>query len=549
MRTETLIDAISNIDSDLIEKYYSTEKALSIAGKPKEDIKKPKARIWSKLGVIAACLCLVLIVGAGIPIIGNFISPSSMFSPPVYDEAYFEAKELGEIFNFFGFSYGVECYEEVFENSLTPESIGTVPTDEYVDIYKLNKKTKSLSKRELNSFESDIMSKFSSVFDVNVKKYEREEKDRSDTGSLSVTYEGGSPSFHFLQRSDNRFDQQPCHQLSITGAIYLDGAKLTIDPNQSEEEILTSFEPIKEHFFEIFGCSFEKATASKSYVPTIYEDGVYSVHITYEDKNMWSEGGFLKISAKINENSGNYDELVVNSITYNEPRVDLDSYYYVSAKCKRISFEEAEELLKKGYVFSGHSCPLCRESKNALSFEEYDFFGYEYRFDDYAEDQCAVPFYTFYKKLKTLDGTVRYAKASVCAVPVKGQDEYYQNMAQYHKEPDILSLFEKTVVRINVHFKTEGAEESELIGEITDPEKIIEIREFLNSIEFVGLLTNSNNAPKNYFSIRFLTSDDIGLGVQFGENKLIIRSTYPAYYMSDEDSAKLTELINEAVGK
>ena len=95
-----------------------------------------------------------------------------------------------------------------------------------------------------------------------------------------------------------------------------------------------------------------------------------------------------------------------------------------------LTLEEAEELLEKGYVFSGHICSLCEAIQDEVDFSHYDAvtLSYELRSDGYV-----VPFYVFYKYLKTdKNGMQCYAKTMVPAVQVEGLDEYFEAQKDYH---------------------------------------------------------------------------------------------------------------------
>ena len=79
--------------------------------------------------------------------------------------------------------------------------------------------------------------------------------------------------------------------------------------------------------------------------------------------------------------------------------------YPLIAEAKRISLKDAEALLYNGYVFGGHSCPLCMAAQDKVSFDGYDFVDMEYVFGvdtKTGKPTMAVPFYAFYKKNRNL---------------------------------------------------------------------------------------------------------------------------------------------------
>ena len=104
------------------------------------------------------------------------------------------------------------------------------------------------------------------------------------------------------------------------------------------------------------------------------------------------------------------------------------------ADAKRISLEEAENLLYKGYVFGGHSCPLCMAAQEEVDFEGYDFVDITYISGGKNQKVVEIPFYTFYKKIGTAkNGNIIYAKTYVPAIKVSGYEEYFKNQIKYHR--------------------------------------------------------------------------------------------------------------------
>jgi hypothetical protein len=99
-----------------------------------------------------------------------------------------------------------------------------------------------------------------------------------------------------------------------------------------------------------------------------------------------------------------------------------------------ISLKKAEELLCKGYVFGGHSCPICMSEQSPVDFEEYDYVNLEYvrGYNEYSE---LIPFYAFYKYIGDDSGGNKvFAKTYVPAIEVSGYEEYFESQAKYHKQ-------------------------------------------------------------------------------------------------------------------
>ena len=131
--------------------------------------------------------------------------------------------------------------------------------------------------------------------------------------------------------------------------------------------------------------------------------------------------------------------MLTNSyVRYYESRSDVNEPKYREiAKAKRISLSEAEALLYKGYVFGGHTCPLCMREQDKVDFEGYDFVGLAYVFEYSQPDgppAMGIPFYTFYKEIgASPNGNTVYAQTYVPAIEVYGYEEYFESQAEEHQ--------------------------------------------------------------------------------------------------------------------
>jgi hypothetical protein len=128
----------------------------------------------------------------------------------------------------------------------------------------------------------------------------------------------------------------------------------------------------------------------------------------------------------------------VSSVYYFKNRSDIgDTQYDVVANAKRISISEAEALLYNGYVFGGHSCPLCMLAQDKIDFEGYDFVDIEYVFEYSNKNGTPsiwIPFYACYKNIGTSEnGNTIYAKTYVAAIEVSGYEEYFEGQKGKHQ--------------------------------------------------------------------------------------------------------------------
>ena len=126
------------------------------------------------------------------------------------------------------------------------------------------------------------------------------------------------------------------------------------------------------------------------------------------------------------------------SVYYFKNRSNIgDIQYDAVANARRISVSEAEALLYNGYVFGGHSCPLCMLAQDKIDFEGYDFVDIEYVFEYSNKNgtpSIGIPFYAFYKNIGTSEnGNTIYAKTYVPAIEVSGYEEYFESQKGKHQ--------------------------------------------------------------------------------------------------------------------
>ncbi len=535
MTSKNIYMALGGIDPSLI-----------LAAAPLEPGEKPQSKKRSSksgfIGLIAACLCIVLVIGIALPYLKDFISPFN----PSYSEPYITAEEVGKIFHPLEYTAGIGAYEELYVNEVDMSALGTIPKDKHIDIYKLNKSDSAVSKSELEEFESKMMDKLATALGADLNNSSRSETSYSPQ-KIGSEYYLGNYRVQFIQSSANEFDDQPKNYVTITredslfhGSIFLNEEAVSVDPTQSEAEIASALEPIRDQLFEIFGCSFENVKVQKIYNPSRPAEA-YAARITYyNEMNIWSQGDHIEIEFPLLSDR----TLYARSISYYEHRANIDSYYYTEAKCELLTLEQAEALLKKGYVFSGHSCHLCNVSENVLSFDEYDYVGFEYRYFVNSDDPRGIPFYTFYKETKNAQGVAIYAKASVCAVEVLGQDEYFQSMEEWHWQTFEFDLGNAQLRKIVVKYFDNNTGKGEVLNELLDETDIKAVTDHIGAVKYEG---KAYERPRSYYTIEIhITYHGLDSTIEFyfTENKLTPYSKNGAYYyITDETFTELCEIL------
>ena len=122
------------------------------------------------------------------------------------------------------------------------------------------------------------------------------------------------------------------------------------------------------------------------------------------------------------------------SASYTEYRVDPNEYIKKTDSVKKLSLEEAYELLINGYCFGAHTCPKCMQNNTPVDFSEYDYVGLEYLFGidplETGDSMPVLPFYVFYKEMEgeVYNGGQLYAKTWVPMIELSGMKEYFDNL-------------------------------------------------------------------------------------------------------------------------
>jgi hypothetical protein len=94
MTQEKLIDAITELDSDILDRYFTMKNELASK-------KKPTKHTWVKWASVAACFCLVLTAIICIPMINNDGKIISIFKTNNKEDALYPIPLPGECIFFF----------------------------------------------------------------------------------------------------------------------------------------------------------------------------------------------------------------------------------------------------------------------------------------------------------------------------------------------------------------------------------------------------------------------------------------------------------------
>ena len=218
--------------------------------------------------------------------------------------------------------------------------------------------------------------------------------------------------------------------------IKLGGVDISVDRRQTDEEMISSLQPLRELLCDLFDVDLPDIYIIRNYADYTETD-MSSLTVYIYDKtknvadirsNIYSDCIVLYFRNYRQTDSSIVSDGPLNNVTvtyyrYNKPAEEV---YVKTADARLISIKEAEELLHKGYVFGGHACPLCMAAQQEVSFDEYDKVGLVY--------VDGIPFYAFYKDIGKANYNENrvFARTLVCAIEVTGYKEYFESQKAYH---------------------------------------------------------------------------------------------------------------------
>lgn len=437
MKKEEWNEGLNNIDSDLVEKYVEEKDKLTV--------KKKRKAVLVRMISAAACFALILSAIIVVPMLTRDDIPDEI---PVWDDAKYSAEDIAELFDRKYEAVATSAYVKRYVPDPKYLYIDEMPSEEYLNVYQFNLQKCPLNKREFKDFIDSFLPDIADSLDVNLPKYEiKKDEIEKDVNYFSVDIESGSYGIHMSQNEiRHRFSLRTFSKSDRK--IILDGETVQIDQRMSDEKIINSLKSIKNKLFDVFGVSFSDANVIRNF-NEYSEYGATNIRVYFYNENahplnatrMQPVSDYICISF---DNFANYEGdtvsdsiLTVADIEFIKMRVDINKEYEVIGKAKKISLEDAEKLLYNGYVFGGHSCPLCMEAQEKISFDNYDFVDIEYVFGrDYSTNYPTegVPFYAFYKKIGTAkNGNICYAKTYVAAIEVSGYKEYFESQKDSHR--------------------------------------------------------------------------------------------------------------------
>lgn len=434
MKKKEWNEGLNNLAPDIVENYIEQKEKFAKMNNSRDKL----------IHIVATVACLLFVVSS--IVVGILVDDKI----PTWENAQYSAEDIAEMFNDRNYD-GTNTYIDISVPDSKYLYIDEIPKDEYLGIYQYNYVENEVNKNEFKSFIDGILPKLSSSIGIETPSYKiLEEKNYENIYFLDTDLDiiGDKYRIIFEQGSKHYWFHISCRSESERKIIF-DGETIQIDQSLSDEEIIESIESIKNNLFDILNVSFSDTKIIRKF-DEYSEHNANFIYIYFynEEDHFLNSMSDYKISDYICiafDNTMNYAGDIVSdrilsvaSIQYYKRRYDIQKTYPLIGNAKKISLQDAEKLLYKGYVFGGHSCPLCMATQEKISFRGYDYVDIEYVFGDVKGNingRTAIPFYAFYKKIGTAkNGNEIYAKTYVAAIELKGYEEYFENQKNKHSQ-------------------------------------------------------------------------------------------------------------------
>ena len=435
-------EGVNNIDPALVEEHI--EEMEKIAAKSR---KKPV--MWTRYISVAAAVCLIF----GVLAVSLILNRSDddpitvvISDVPIFDNPQYSASDIAGFINKKYDSVSTNAYTKVYAPNEQYLYIDPLPTDKYIGIYKCSTQDYELNSTELENLLNPILPKIEQYFGENIPKYTIEKGYYYVNSGLKQCLEARISLDDCYVRAEQRGSYNIITLNSLNEKIFLDGEKIQIDLQHSDDEIIASLEWAKDKLFDMFGVEFTDVEVERSYSQ---DNQIPRISVLYYNKKPNALGkmkDYIQIS--FNRSGNGY------YVTFCKSRGEDNNKCELESKMRMLNLDEAEKLLYKGYVFGDHVCELCMQMQDKVSFEDYDCVDIEYKYDDDESPTIAIPFYAFYKNIGTAkSGNIIYAKTLVCAIELLGYDEYFESQIKNHSSgvefgtiKDTETVTEETVI-------------------------------------------------------------------------------------------------------
>ena len=431
MNENFIISALGGIGADTVESFIRLDEKY--AAKRKSFLRRTATGIAAAVAVVAVGIAAI-VLNSGMTTLPTPGDPSGETII-----IHLTAKDAAA---FFPAAMGAETNQ--YQTLTLPQKADSPDIEqyEYLPIYRLSESDITLA--DCEGFAEKYFSKaaqFCGAVNANYTVYEETYGERTYSRiRVNNPYDlefqhmdfGFSTSYNHIYLSvfaDSRTENR----------IQINGEPVRVSLKDTEEEILSSIKDIVAYLQEYFGTQYKGVTLQRLQEGVLVY--VYDADTLYDPPCKFSAplcSGYMKLSfynnAQSDYGAASASDAYLSRISIYESPNSWEDQFEIMGKTKMLTLKEAEALLEKGYVFGGHSCPLCMSEQPEIDFSDYDAVALEYVVEDYflEEGNRIIPFYAFYKyQGESADG-VQYACTYVPAIELEGMDEYFENQKKYH---------------------------------------------------------------------------------------------------------------------
>ena len=438
MKNERIFNAVGKISDELIE-----DAAIS-------NQRSKKHFPWKAFVASAACFCLLLTAFFSMPhlypntpdeTLPGLTNPSSPTSQGNNDKyvpflsAYDVAGVLTSLADRDGTNaYTVEAYpKDYLKNAFS------IPEESSVHLYNYMVTGANMDQESIQTFSEKVYESLGNALGTNIAVGEFEKNDNYD-GTFYYSSLTKTEEYAIHAEQTGLLDRVLVSSIGANG-IAFNETVVRIDPLMADNLILEQFAPTAQIINTAFGTNFKDIAIIKSYHETT-ANGINRISIFLYNRESEPSvtigeiplSDYIHIAFTHCQNDDGKGAKA-DSIYYVQYRIPVEDRLIQVREEPILTLEQAEEMLKKGYVFGGHSCSLCMQNQEKVDFSEYDYVGFEYvmNIDSSESARLCVPFYAFYKRLEPApNGNETYAKTYVCAVPMTDIDTYFEMQTANH---------------------------------------------------------------------------------------------------------------------
>ena len=440
MKENEFLDGVSNIESDIVERFAAMDNKLKN--------KSSKSKIfWLRFGVVAACFLLIVGVIIVIPMLSDEPDPYVPYFDPAIQpyfptgdawspiinsdvgEVVLSANEVGKVFDRLYDSVGTNRYERIYSPTTENLGITPLPDAEYLPLFSAS--STSPTKEQLYSFMSEYWDSATVLFNFDTENYKIEEEEREDGSPYFrvkspnirdyIVFSGANNSLYFTYV---KLDDTP---------LKIKGEQISILESDTDEQIKEKLKDTFDRISSSFGKKYTDIKIIRGY--QMHKFSSVQIYLYSPEETV------LPPDFSDSPKTSNYisltfftddkiDEAFLSHVSFYQAIENWNEYYNIVAKAKMLTLKEAEELLKKGYVF-GDTCPNCMSFQPEVDFSTYTCVDIEYISD--RKGERFIPFYAFYKYIgQNRYGINTFAKTYVPAIEASGYEEYFESQKSNH---------------------------------------------------------------------------------------------------------------------